>query len=448
MLLTSSSLLAATNETSVWSFTAGTDGTQPRAGLLALSKHALYGTASSGGINQSGTVFKIDPHTSARKEQTIYNFTGGADGSLPSGALINDAKGALYGTTARNGAGNYGTVFSLTPPLRGQTAWTETTLWSFTGGADGGQPIGSLILDRFGSGTLYGTTNFGGTYGSGVVFSLSPPAAGTTSWTERVLWSFTGSIDGAKPAAALVQDANGVLYGTASAGGADGGGTVFTLAPPALAGTPWTFSIAWTFTGGQDGATPMGTLNLDSSGSLYGTTEFGGSGDCAQPRYPYYPQPEVQTVPAYDADYIPLGGNACGVVFKLTPPAIAGLAWTQSIIWSFQAGDDGGNPVGDLLLDRDGTIRGMTPQYGDPGPDKLNEFADKGNVFLLTPPAQAGDPYTETTTLSLITDGKGIYPRGGVVRAQDNALYFTETFGGSTWVHVKDYGYGSVVSTH
>jgi uncharacterized repeat protein (TIGR03803 family) len=447
LLSVSTNVRAANNEILYWSFTGQSDGTQPRGDLVVGLDNRLYGTASSGGVNQSGTVFSIAPDATGTKESTIYSFSGGSDGSLPSSILLQDSSGALYGTAARNGALNAGTVFRLTPPAAGQSNWNETTLWSFTGGADGAQPIAGLIADLSGSGVLYGTTNYGGANGLGAVFSLTPPTGGQGAWTEQTLWSFTGAMDGAKPASALVQAPNGKLYGTASSGGGSGAGTVFELTPTGGSAPAWNLKTVWTFSGGADGAAPMAALIVDSAGSLYGTTEFGGGGDCSQARYPYYSWPESESAPAFAAAYVPVGGNNCGVAFKLVSPATPNGAWTQSILWSFQAGFDGGNPVAALLLDSSGALHGVTPQYGDAGPNGLNQYADKGNVFVLTPTGQAGGTYTETTTLSFGADNKGIYPRAGLVAGPRGLYYTTQTFGGDTWVHVKVYGYGSVVST-
>jgi len=436
---------APRGETRFWSFTGKLDGTQPRGDLIFGTDGQLYGTASSGGINQSGTIFRLSPNATTPNEETIYNFTGGTDGSLPSAALLQLGDGSFYTTAARDGAGNAGTVIELTPPAAGQTAWVEKTLWSFTGGNDGAQPIGGLIADRSGSHVLYGTTNFGGAYGLGVVFSLTPPVNEQGNWTEQTLWTFAGGADGAKPASALVQGPDGTLYGTASAGGAAAAGVVFALTPPGSSASAWVFAPIWTFSGGADGATPIARPILDAAGALYGTTEFGGGGDCAQARYPFYNAPESESAYAFDAAYVPVGGNHCGVVFKLDPPAVPGQPWTQAILWTFQAGFDGGNPVGPVLLDSSGGLHGMTTLYGDPGPNSLNQYGDKGNVFVLTPPAQSGGTYMETTTLSLSSFRNGVYPRAGFV-AGPNSLYYTSaTHGGDTWVHTREEGYGSII---
>ena len=124
--------------------------------------------------------------------------------------LIADNEGALYGTTTIGGGGA-GTVFKLTPPAKGQTAWTETVLYRFTG-SDGGSPYAGLIADD--SSALYGTTIFGGISNSGVVFKLTPPAKGQTAWKETVLYNFKGGSDGSYPTAGLIADEQGALYGT------------------------------------------------------------------------------------------------------------------------------------------------------------------------------------------------------------------------------------------
>ncbi|MGH6869425.1 MAG: choice-of-anchor tandem repeat GloVer-containing protein, partial [Methylocella sp.] len=159
-----------------------------------------------------------------------YSFKGGTDGGRPTAGLIFGAHGALFGTA--NYLGFVGTVFKLKPPAPGQTLWTEKVLYTSMGGTDGARLDAGLIFDA--DGALYSTTFLGGTSGGGTVFKLTPPAAGKTQWTETVLYSFTG-LDGLEPAAALIFNSNGALFGTTFAGGNDGhggalnGGTVFKL---------------------------------------------------------------------------------------------------------------------------------------------------------------------------------------------------------------------------
>jgi uncharacterized repeat protein (TIGR03803 family) len=182
----------------------------------------------------------------------LYRFTGGSDGSVPYAGLIADNSGALYGTTQQGGSGcpqdkGCGTVFKLTPSAKGQTAWTETVLYRFTGGSDGASPRAGLFADK--QGVLYGTTNVGGGQsgcpqftalfvGCGTVFKLTPPAKGQTTWTETVLYRFKGAptSDGSVPYGGLIADNSGALYSTTGVGGTTrrfsrgiGDGTVFKL---------------------------------------------------------------------------------------------------------------------------------------------------------------------------------------------------------------------------
>jgi uncharacterized repeat protein (TIGR03803 family) len=215
----------------------------PQASLIGDNEGALYGTAESGGNsacapNGCGVVFKLTPPgkgQTAWRETVLYSFSG-SDGNAPQAGLIADNWGALYGTTAGGGGAGYGAVFKLTPPAKGQTTWRETVLYSFTGGSDGGSPLAPLIADN--EGALYGTTTFGGNYsacggtGCGVVFKLTPPGKGHTVWTETVLHTFANGSDGANPHDGLVADQRGALYGTTYQGGSSGGsGTVFKLTP-------------------------------------------------------------------------------------------------------------------------------------------------------------------------------------------------------------------------
>jgi uncharacterized repeat protein (TIGR03803 family) len=155
----------------------------------------------------------------------LWSFSGGSDGGGPAAGLISDRAGALYGTASGGGSGGHGTVFKLTPPENGKTAWTEQTLWSFSGGSDGASPTAGLIADR--AGALYGTAVSGGKIdnvcfggnGNGVVFKLSPPKHGQTAWTHTTLWAFSGGSDGCFPNAPLIADNRGVIYGTTQYGG-------------------------------------------------------------------------------------------------------------------------------------------------------------------------------------------------------------------------------------
>jgi len=205
-------------EAVLYSFTGGSDGSGPGAGVIIDAKGNLYGTTESGGASGYGTVFKITPKG---KETVLHSFTiAGGDGGYPYGDLIMDAAANLYGTTGGGGVNYDGTVFKMTP------AGKETVLYSFGGGGDGNIPKAGLIMD--GQGNLYGTTYYGGSdanggYGYGTVFKLTPKGA------ETVLHAFASGSDGAFPQATLVIDKKGSLYGTTGQGGASNDGTVFEV---------------------------------------------------------------------------------------------------------------------------------------------------------------------------------------------------------------------------
>ena len=251
------------------------DGAEPFAGLIADSAGNLYGTASAGGTSGNGVVFKLAP---GGTETVLHAFAGVPDGAIPYAGLIADSAGNLYGTTFEGGASNDGVVFKLAPPTPPATSWNETVLYSFMG-SGGGYPTAGLIADS--AGNLYGTTkSLNGT--SGTVFRLAPGG------TETVLYSFcslSNCSDGAAPAAGLIADSAGNLYGTTYSGGATGFyGTVFKLAPPIPPATSWTETVLYSFGLCSPGSPcssaehPLAGLIADSAGNLYGTTITRASG--------------------------------------------------------------------------------------------------------------------------------------------------------------------------
>jgi uncharacterized repeat protein (TIGR03803 family) len=240
-------------ETLVYSFAGEPDGDFPLAGLIDVNG-MLYGTTANGGDANKGTAFSVNPTTGA--ETVLHSFDSASDGQIPVAGLI-DVKGMLYGTTEYGGTVGAGTVFSLNP-----TTGTETVLHSFGGAPDGTYPVASLINVK---GRLYGTTEIGGTNGSGTVFSLD-----LKTGAEKVLYSFSGGTDGEYPEGNLI-DVNGTLYGTAGLGGAYNYGNVFSLNPTTGAET-----VLYSFRGGTDGVSPVAGL-IDVKGTLYGTTEAGGA---------------------------------------------------------------------------------------------------------------------------------------------------------------------------
>ncbi|HEX8814297.1 MAG TPA: choice-of-anchor tandem repeat GloVer-containing protein [Terriglobales bacterium] len=328
-------------------------------------------TAVDGQGGQSGysnETEAIIPQTGAGSENVLFSFAGAGEPNSPYAGLVFDKSGNLYGTTVLGGTSNQGTVFELTPNSNG--SWTQTVLYNFTGAADGGQPHGSLILDS--SGSLYGTTNYGGnsncSSGCGTVFELVPGAGG---WTESVLYAFTGASDGREPYARLLFDSAGNLYGTTLQGGnitsacSVGCGTVFELAP--ASGT-WSESVLYAFQGGTDGASPYSGLIFDSKGNLYGTTSAGGK-------------------------------DASGVIFKLSP---ASGAWTERVLHGFDGGGDGQYPYGDLIADASGNLYGTAYQGGARGDGVVFELQHESGQWLLNvlhafSDAPAGNPVAGLT---------------------------------------------------
>ena len=259
----------------------------------------------------------------ASQYKVIYTFQGGNDGEQPYGPMISDAAGNLYGTTEFGGSQKLGTVFKLAPGSGG--TWTETVLYNFSEGTDGGQPQAGLVMDA--SGNLYGTTTAGGDptclsiHGfCGVVFKLTANSDGT--WSESALVNFTGS-NGLDPEAGLTFDNVGNLYGTAIRGGQYGYGIVFQLSPNSD-GT-WTENILYSFN--QNEAAPNSQLVFDSAGNLYGTTNAGGVKAC--------------------------DGFGCGTVFKLTQ---SGGTWSTQILLALN-GKSGANPLG-VVFDLAGNLYG------------------------------------------------------------------------------------------
>lgn len=267
------------NEKVLHNFKSTNDGCFPLGGLLADNDGNLYGTTQTGGSDGEGTVFELSFKSGGFVEKILHSFSSRAGGQNPSGSLIMDAAGNLYGTTSSGGGGNCrcdGTVYELSPAGGGR--WTERVLWNMPAYDDGADPNAGVVFDSVGN--LYGTTvDGGGGVGAGVVFELSP--AGGGAWSSKVIHSFEeGGEDGFNPRGGLIFDAGGNLYGTTFQGGVGTGaqGTVFKLSP--AAGGVWSETILFSFIPtALDGYNPTSNLIFDSSGNLYGTTNTGGTGN-------------------------------------------------------------------------------------------------------------------------------------------------------------------------
>ncbi len=365
-------------------FTGGADGEDVPSGLIFDTAGNLYGTTFYGGSGGNGTVFELTPNSDGSwTESVLYNFTGGTDGGNPFAGVIFDQAGNLYGTTYHGGAG-YGTVFELTPNQDG--GWTENVLYSFTGGSDGNEPVGGVIFDAVGN--LHGTTTWGGAAGLGTVFELTPNSDG--SWTESVLHSFKGGKDGSYPdRGSLVFDAAGNLYGAAADGGkggcnvfAPGCGAIFELTPNSN-GT-WTEKVLHRFSGGKEGEAPEATLVFDKAGNLYGSTWIGGS-------------------------------HGVGNVFELVPNADG--SWKEKVLHQFQGGSNG--PMRGVIFDQAGNLYGTKFDGGTHG---------AGYVFELMP--QANGSWKEKA-LHQFTGKGGANPWAVPIFDPAGNLYGTAQAGGT-----------------
>lgn len=312
---------AADSTKLIYSFAGNADGEYLDTELVRDSAGNLYGTSVQGGTFGGGTVFQVTPegvHT------VLYNFTGGADGGEPYKGVTLDAQGNLYGTAVTGGSGSCdggcGVVFKLT---NSGGTWTESVLHSFTGGSDGSGPGSPVALDE--NGNIYGTTPTGGTNGMGVVYELRQAG---TNWQLRVIHAFTGGDDGAGGSAGkLLIDQAGNLYGTCTAGGVNGFGTVYEISPNQ---TSWKFTTLYAFKDQPDGALPYGSVVFDKQGNLYGTTYYAG---------------------VYDL----------GTVYKLTHK---NGVWRESVLYSFKGGMDGASPISSLVADVAGNFQGTTSEGG------------------------------------------------------------------------------------
>ncbi|HEV3090066.1 MAG TPA: choice-of-anchor tandem repeat GloVer-containing protein [Candidatus Cybelea sp.] len=300
------------------------DGSWPFAPLILDGKE-MYGVTSGVGKYNEGAFFKVN---AAGKEQVVYSFAGGSDAGGPEAGLVPDGKSGFYGTSLYGGSsscsGGCGTVFSVS------TSGSEKVIYAFGGGTDGRAAYSGVVEYKH---KLYGTTLFGGSGcgsdGCGTIYEL------TKSGKHKVLYTFTGSSDGAFPNGLTL--VKGVFYGTAEAGGARSSGTIFSITP---SGTEKTL---YSFTDNPDGNGPGANL-ISYNGSLYGTTIGGGT-------------------------------DGQGSVFKAT------TSGNESVIYSFQAGSDGSDPQGPVMVYK-GKLYGTTHSGGGTG---CTNNAGCGTIFSLLP---------------------------------------------------------------
>lgn len=374
----------------------GEDGQLPYAGLTIDAAGRLYGTTCGNFTSGHGTVFRLTPWGSSWVLTPLFNFPGGSDGGCPASRVIFGPEGRLYGTTLGGGAGNCqgigcGTVFSLRPPLTAcKTAlcpWTETLLHTFGQGYDGVEPMGDLNVD--GAGNLYGTAYAGGLGGRGNVYELTPKGGG---WTENDVYSFPEFGTLGYPAAGVMFDKTGNLYGTAQ--GINYGG-VFELMP---SNDGWVYSELYTLHGGIEGSGPQAGVIFDNAGNIYSATprEGAGGGGTVFELTPFDgywtfsglysfvgsggPSANLFTDAAgnfYGTTFAD-GAYGLGSVFKLTPGS---SGWTYTSLHDFTGGDDGAKPVSNVLFDASGNLYGTASAGGN----KAACFDGCGVVWEITP---------------------------------------------------------------
>ena len=380
------------------SFTGGTDGANPWAGLTMDRAGNLYGAAMSGGTNQLGTVFKLSHSEAGWTFNPLYSFAGSPDdGNSPVTSPVFGPNGTLYGVTSGGGPIGFGTAYNVTPPARICSRvlcpWNETVIHEFPDpmGVDGFYPTGSPLFDQ--TGEIYGTTMDGphggtcGGNGCGVAYKLTQ-SQGT--WTENIVYTFNPAPDSNLPQGGLIFGSSGNLYGTACEGGTHNYGTVFQMT------TSGVESILYNFQNESDGQCPAAALIFDTTGNLYSTASNGGASNGGTAfelmssngnwdfvllySFGFHALPSALTMDSagnlYGTTYA-AGAFGYGAVFKLTHSQ---SGWTYTSLHDFTNGADGANPVSGVIFDANGNLYGTASQ----GAQQIC-FLGCGVVWEITP---------------------------------------------------------------
>ncbi|MEO7724227.1 MAG: choice-of-anchor tandem repeat GloVer-containing protein [Chthoniobacterales bacterium] len=390
-LLSAALLLAngakGATETVIYSFAGDDDGEYTDTDLVVDAAGNLYGTSVLGGEFGGGTVWQLSPVGDGWVHTVLYSFTGGADGGEPYKGVTLDKAGNLYGTAVTGGSGTCeggcGVTYQLT---KSGDNWTQTVIHAFTGKNDGSGPGSRVTVDK--RGHVYGMTPTGGAFGLGTIYVLRPKANG--GWALRVIHTFTGGDDGSSGSAGKMLLRGGKIYGAATTGGANGAGTVFALTPTATG--EWDFKTLYAFQGAPDGVFPYGALLFDGAGNIYGTTYYGGT-------------------------------DGLGAVYRLSPNDSG--EWEETVLYSFQPGNDGNSSISNLVADAAGNLYGTTSEGG----------LGSGTIFKLAP--RPDGSWSESVVHSFAGSPDGAFPYAGMV--EDG----TGNFFGAT-VHGGDDGEGAI----
>ncbi len=374
------SVKASTTEV-LYSFAGNDDGEYIDTDVAIDAAGNLYGTSVLGGESGGGTVWQLSPVGGGWVHTVLYSFTGGADGGEPYKGVTLDAAGNLYGTAVTGGSGSCeggcGVTYKLT---KSGTTWTQSVIHAFTGGADGSGPGARVAVD--GRGNVYGMTPTGGANGLGTIYSLHPKANG--AWAFRVIHTFTGGSDGSSGSAGKLLIRGGHVYGAATSGGTYSSGAVFELTPTRTG--EWDFKTIYSFLGAPDGVFPYGALLFDADGNLYGTTYYGGA-------------------------------NGLGAAYKLSPNVTG--EWTETVLYSFKTGRDGNSSISNLVSDAAGNLYGTTSEGG----------LGSGTIFKLSP-SQSGT-WTESIPHRFADSPDGAFPYAGMVGDGAGVFFGATVHGGA-----------------
>ena len=369
----------------LYSFAGDDDGEYIDSDLVVDNAGNIYGTSVSGGTFGTGTVWELSPSGSGWVHTVLYSFTGGADGGQPYKGVTLDAEGNLYGTAVVGGSGGFcvedgcGVVYKLTHSSGG---WTQSVLYNFTGGNDGYGPGGGVTFDAHGN--LYGTTPVGGAKGFGTIWQLRPQSNG--NWQFRLVHTFTGGADGGTGSAGrFLVDKAGNLYNVATVGGTYGSGTAYELTP--MSGGKWKFTLLYAFKGQPDAGFPYGGLAMDAKGNLYGTT--------------YYD-----------------GANDLGSVYRLSRQS---GVWKENVLYSFKGGSDGNSSISNLVFDAAGNMYGTTSEGG--------AGCSCGVIFKMSPGANG--KWSESTAYRFQGQPDPGFAYNGMVVDSKGNLYGATVHGGT-----------------